>query len=231
MRISASAALRTVQQECEEESNGKISEVMDNVCSDVRKRDYPRDLEEAILSKAVELVGDLAKSESNAAPGSLIPARVQTIRDYIAEMERESEAWKKLMSDRKAEYQASRKEHRAASKGELKVTLSDVVAYAGGKEDPLQMSGVCSAMQRLLQQERDFRLSENNVYENLKRGKKRLASASAQVDLALKKIILYSHRLNVEDSTDIQQQQQCDAAEKKTNFAMEVETYLQEIQN
>ena len=223
LKICTSAALKAIQQEAQEDSDEKMSDLIDDIVATMRKKESPSYGVEA--SKIEERIKCINGDNSHA---DLLPARVRLISDYKDKLNAESESWKGSMEERKKQYKIARATKMLVLRGERKLSLENCAQLSNEEKEMLDgISDGHDMMARLIEQEKKMSQKEAKVQVRLKAIKRSVEEVEEQNIQYVKKIKAMTEQNHTESvSATI-----ASTANGESKFAAEVSKWLKEVKN
>ena len=225
LQIAASSAIRTVKQECADESgdDDKTYDLVQDVAGTLIKdgaqnAERTRQLASQLGARVGRLQAEVAATTS--AAEAMMPPRVKHIRDYTARLVAENEQWTTMFKERKKKL--------AVLRGERQLTVAtDLCNLPPEVKDMLsQLPDERAEMAALLQLEEKLSESERTVAISLKLSRQRLDDSRARNADAVDKIKAMSDSMNAASTTQGGDSKDLDV----DAFEKEVEQWISEVE-
>jgi len=206
LRISLSATLRSVQESHKEEEDEDISDQIAEVNGHLQKVCSVDKLKESgLLKKTAEAIASLSASSTEEVDGNdshtMLPGRVRCLRNYVKEVNRETEEWKQIRITRKEEYMQMRSEKKMVLAGAKKLGPQDREALGLQGDELLNTDFTKSSLKSLQDQQERLILADNKLALRLAQSRKRAQKASSALSETVEKVKKRFFHDNLKDTS------------------------------
>jgi len=191
LRIALSATLRAVR-DAEAEDMAAADAAAD-IAVHIQKADGVQKLKEnGLLAECAKAIGEFrvmaTTSEADKTSTCLLPTRVRSLRRYVKEVNEETDAWRRLMAERKEEYNAARSAKKSVLSGVNRLNNSHLEELGLAADDLLRPVFAEKALTTLREQSAALRMAEDAADLSLAHSRKRALAASDELDAATEKV-------------------------------------------